>query len=135
MGFVLRKPVQVAGDGYPPNSPLKTIPAGTPLEDIAASELQQLVGGHFHDADTREQPSDDVNEELGAVARQATVFAGVYAEFVAAAEAKGLAVVGLDLVPDGPVARVGTITGYVDDTDPPQPVFADVRTVRTVEEV
>lgn len=47
MSQTLRHTIQVAGDGRPPGSPLKTLPKGTPREDIAASELAQLHDDHF----------------------------------------------------------------------------------------
>lgn len=44
---VLRKAVMVAGDGDPPGSPLKRIPAGTPVDEIPQAEQAQLCQEHF----------------------------------------------------------------------------------------
>lgn len=44
---VLKRDVMVAGDGQPPGSPLKCLPAGTPFTIIPDSELAQLHLDHF----------------------------------------------------------------------------------------
>lgn len=109
MTHVLKRAVQVMGEGYPAGGPLKTIPKGTPAEDIPVSELRQLAAGHFVDGVYDEQldrvakQSDDVvdSEHVGAMAREEEANAAEHERIGALCEAKGLTLVGMDRNPAG----------------------------------
>lgn len=101
MTFVLRKPVQVFGDGAQASTPLKTLAKGTALDAIASSERAQLAPEHFIDAtvvDGRvrlasdELPSAD---SVGQLARDMAVWAEWNASCEQAAAAKGLILWGM----------------------------------------
>lgn len=56
--FRLKSTVSVSPDRHRPGS-LKQLPAGTALDDVPETELEQLAPGHFVDADGSDALPDD----------------------------------------------------------------------------